>query len=131
MTFKESKEDTKTVIVTADTNKKKSGAKSKTLKKESSKKNDLKIKASKKTLKELKEKQAEETLINHCKSMSNYIANQNAIENLMDEITDEQNDDIRSSLITDEFLRGFQESEEYASALKAYRKRLESGNILG
>ncbi|HJK04547.1 MAG TPA: hypothetical protein O0X65_00450 [Methanocorpusculum sp.] len=100
-------------------------------------------KAAKKTLKELKkEKQAAEILMNYCTSMGKYFADQSAIDTLMDVAIDSQNsvDEKAAEIIpdlaaeasaatgetTDEFLKGFHESEEYAAALVAYRNRLET-----
>ncbi len=104
-------------------------------------------KAAKKTLKELKkEKQAAEILMNYCTSMGKYFADQSAIDTLMDVAIDSQNsvDEQAAEIIpdlaeeagvatgetTDEFLRGFHESEEYAAALVAYRNRIETENSI-
>ena len=95
------------------------------------------------TIKELKkEKQAAEILMNYCTSMGKYFADQSAIDTLMDVAIDSQNsvDEKAAEIIpdlaeeastvtgetTDEFLKGFHESEEYAAALVAYRNRLET-----
>ncbi|MDU9376638.1 hypothetical protein McpSp1_12610 [Methanocorpusculaceae archaeon Sp1] len=116
---------------------------------ESHKKLAKQTKAAKKTLKELKkEKQAAEILMNYCNSMGKYFADQTAINALMDVAVDSQNvvDEQAAEIIpdlteeasavmgetTDEFLKGFHESEEYAAALVAYRDRLETeSRILG
>ncbi|MCZ9313460.1 MAG: hypothetical protein O0X93_08020 [Methanocorpusculum sp.] len=123
--------------------------KGKTVKKaaDSHKKLAKQTKAAKKTLKELKkEKQAAEILMNYCTSMGKYFADQSAIDTLMDVALDSQNsvDEQAAEIIpdlaaeagvatgetTDEFLKGFHESEEYAAALVAYRNRLETENII-
>ena len=100
-------------------------------------------KAAKKTLKELKkEKQAAEILMNYCTSMGKYFADRIRIDRLLlvalvsqksvSEIPAEIIPDLAAEAsvatgeTTDEFLKGFHESEEYAAALVAYRNRLET-----
>lgn len=116
--------------------------------KNQSRKLQKEIRSAKKMLKELKkEKQAAETLINYCNSMGKYFADQAVLEELMDVAVDSQNevDKEAAGIIpclaaeasnatcetTDEFLKGFHESEEYAEALVAYRDRVKAMENLG
>ena len=84
--------------------------------------------------------------MNYCTSMGKYFADQSAIDTLMDVAIDSQNsvDEQAAEIIpdlaeeagvatgetTDEFLKGFHESEEYAAALVAYRNRIETENSI-
>lgn len=91
--------------------------------KEASKKLVKKTKTAKKTLKQLrKEKEAAESLLNYCRSMSNYFAEQAALEGMLEESSEQQ---VGETLCAtrDSFLKGFHESEEYAAALTAYRSK--------
>ena len=59
--------------------------------KEASKKLVKKTKTAKKTLKQLrKEKEAAESLLNYCRSMSNYFAEQAALEGMLEESSEQQ-----------------------------------------
>ena len=89
--------------------------------KEASKKLVKKTKTAKKTLKQLKkEKEAAESLLNYCRSMSNYFAEQAALEGMLEESA-EQGVGETLCATRDSFLKGFHESEEYSEALAAYR----------
>ncbi|WP_461752480.1 hypothetical protein [Methanocorpusculum sp.] len=91
--------------------------------KEASKKLVKKTKTAKKTLKQLKkEKEAAESLLNYCRSMSNYFAEQAALEGMLEESA-EQGVGETICETRDSFLKGFHESDEYAEALAAYRTR--------
>ena len=91
--------------------------------KEASKKLVKKTKTAKKTLKQLKkEKQAAESLLNYCRSMSNYFAEQAALEGMLDGSAEQQVGETICQT-RDSFLKGFHESDEYAAALTAYRSK--------
>ena len=106
--------------VSGDVLKMASGKSKKDLKasKQASKLLTKKTKTAKKALKQLnKEKKSTESMINYCKSMGVYFANQAALEGDSPCET------------SDMFLTGFLASEEYAEALTAYRSKFTEENI--
>jgi len=95
-----------------------------------SKKLVKRTKIAKKTLKQLKkEKKGAEALLNYCKSMGNYFAEQAALENMLEGSADSQAGETICET-RDQFLKGFHESEEYVNALTVYRNKLDQETVV-
>lgn len=87
-------------------------------------------KVAKKTLKQLKkEEQGAEALLNYCKSMGSYFAEQAALENMLEGSPDSQAGESICQT-RDKFLKGFHESEEYVNALTVYRNKFDQENVI-
>jgi len=87
-------------------------------------------KVAKKTLKQLKkEEQGAEALLNYCKSMGSYFAEQAALENMLEGEPDSPSGESICQT-RDKFLRSFHESEEYVNALTVYRNKFDQENVV-
>ena len=117
----------KGVIINMASNKSKNDKKAS---KEVSKKLVKRTKIAQKTLKQLKkEKKGAESLLNYCKSMGNYFAEQAALEKMLDGSLDPQAGETICEN-RDKFLKGFHESEEYVNALTVYRNKFDQENVI-
>jgi protein subunit release factor A len=117
----------KGVVINMASNKSKNNKKAS---KEVSKQLVKKTKTAKKTLKQLKkEEQGAEALLNYCKSMGSYFAEQAALENILGDSPDSPAGESICQT-RDKFLKGFHESEEYVNALTVYRNKFDQENVI-